>query len=122
VRRQGLLGLLEVVGLDVGGAGVAVAERFDQDVLLRMVDAAGPVEPQAARLGHDDRAVRPARYQRLSRPEKYQRLSRPEKYQRLSRPEKYQRLGRPEMLRAVATRRSARPRAAGSSRMVSARN
>src|SRR5260370_36733021 len=50
VRRQRLLRLLEVVGLDVRRPGVAVAEGLDQDVLLRVVQAAGPVEPQAARL------------------------------------------------------------------------
>jgi hypothetical protein len=37
VRRQRLLGLLGVLGLDVGGAGIAVTERLDQDVLLRVI-------------------------------------------------------------------------------------
>jgi hypothetical protein len=49
VARQPLLRLIEVRGLDVRGAGLGVAERFDQDVLIRVVHAPGPVEPQAAR-------------------------------------------------------------------------
>jgi hypothetical protein len=50
VRGEVLLGPLEVVGLDVGGAGVAVAEGFDEDVLVGVVEGAGPVVPQAAGL------------------------------------------------------------------------
>jgi hypothetical protein len=37
-------------GADVGGAGLLVPERLDQDILGRVVQAAGPVEPKAARL------------------------------------------------------------------------
>src|SRR5215472_12003878 len=51
MRRQRLLRLLEVLGLDMGGPGVAIAERLGQRVLRRVVHAAEPVEPQAARLG-----------------------------------------------------------------------
>ena len=51
VRREGPLRRLEVVGLDVRGTRVVVAERLDQDVLGRVVEAAGPVEPQASGLG-----------------------------------------------------------------------
>src|SRR5215472_3468193 len=51
MRRQRLLRVLEVLGLDMGSPGVAVAERLGQRVLRRVVHAAEPVEPQAARLG-----------------------------------------------------------------------
>src|SRR5215471_2601968 len=50
VRGQRLLRGLEVRGLHVRGPGVTIAERFDQHVLVRVVHASGPVEPQAARL------------------------------------------------------------------------
>src|SRR6266516_6928422 len=48
---QRLLCVLEVLGLDVRRPGFTVAERLDQDVLRGIVQAPGPVEPQAARLG-----------------------------------------------------------------------
>ena len=51
IGRQLQLGLLEVRGGDVGAARVTVAEGLDQDILGRVVQAARPVEPQAARLG-----------------------------------------------------------------------
>ena len=50
VRRQVPLRRLEVRGVDVRPAGLAVPEGLHQDVLVRVGDAAGPVEPQAARL------------------------------------------------------------------------
>src|SRR5215213_2600927 len=50
VRGEVLLGLFEVVGLDVGGAGGVVAEGFDEHVLVGVVEGARPVEPQAAGL------------------------------------------------------------------------
>ena len=50
VRRQVLLSLLEVRGRDVRGARRVVPEGLDQHVLLRIGQAPGPVEPQAARL------------------------------------------------------------------------
>jgi DNA-binding NarL/FixJ family response regulator len=50
VRRQVPLRLLEVRGVDVRPAGLAVPEGLHQDVLVWVGDAAGPVEPQAARL------------------------------------------------------------------------
>ena len=49
VRRQGLLGGPEVVGLHVRRTGVTITERLDQHVRRGVVDAARPVEPQAAR-------------------------------------------------------------------------
>ena len=48
---QRLLCVLEVLGVDVRRPGITVAERLDQDVLRGIVQAPGPVEPQAARLG-----------------------------------------------------------------------
>ena len=64
VRRQRLLGLLEVIGMDVRGAGLVVTERLDQDVLVRVGEAARPVEPHAAglvpgRLGEVGSDLRP---------------------------------------------------------------
>ena len=50
VRGEVLLGLLEVVGLDVGGAGGVVAEGLDEHVLVGVVEGPGPVEPQTAGL------------------------------------------------------------------------
>jgi NAD(P)-dependent dehydrogenase (short-subunit alcohol dehydrogenase family)/tRNA G18 (ribose-2'-O)-methylase SpoU len=51
VRRQRLLRLLEVRGLNVRHPGVLVAERLHHDVLRRIGQAPGPVEPLAAGLG-----------------------------------------------------------------------
>src|ERR1700758_67240 len=42
---------LEVIAVDVCCAGVAVAERLDEDVLGGGIEAARPVEPEGARLG-----------------------------------------------------------------------
>ena len=50
VRRQGLLSGLEVVRLHMRRARFAVAEGLDEYVFGRVVDAAGPVEPQASGL------------------------------------------------------------------------
>jgi hypothetical protein len=43
--------LLEVLGLDVGGSGLLVAEGLDQDVLRGVFNTSRPFEPQAACLG-----------------------------------------------------------------------
>lgn len=43
--RQFPHGLPEVIAVDVYAAGLAVTEGFDQDVLGRVVEAAGPLEP-----------------------------------------------------------------------------
>src|SRR5258708_35096411 len=51
MRRQRLLRLLEVVGLAMGGPGVAVAECLGPRILRRVVHAPEPVEPHTARLG-----------------------------------------------------------------------
>src|SRR5207344_1642222 len=48
---QRLLRGLEVLGLDVRRPGVTVTEGLDQNVLVGVVHAPGPVEPQTARLG-----------------------------------------------------------------------
>src|SRR4051794_11982870 len=50
VGRQVGLRPLEVVGLHVRG-GRVVLERLDEDVLLRVLEVAGPVEPEVAGLG-----------------------------------------------------------------------
>src|SRR5438034_9263578 len=49
MRRQILLRGLEMRGLDVRSSCVAIAKRLDQHGGVRVVKAAGPVEPQAAR-------------------------------------------------------------------------
>ena len=49
MRRQVPLGGVEVVRRDVRPGRVVVPERLDQHVLVRLVQAAGPVEPQAPR-------------------------------------------------------------------------
>src|SRR5690242_8563495 len=64
VRRQGLLRGLEVVRLHMRRTRRAVAEGFDEYVFGRVVDAAGPVEPQtsglvACRLGERPGDLRP---------------------------------------------------------------
>src|SRR3954462_322015 len=51
VRRDAALSLAKVVGLHVRRAGIAINESFDKEVLVRVVQAAGPVEPKAPRLG-----------------------------------------------------------------------
>ena len=40
-----------MIRIDVGTAGVTVAERFDEHVLVRVVEDARPVEPQTSRFG-----------------------------------------------------------------------
>src|SRR6266536_661995 len=50
VRWQRFLRLPEVLGLDMGGPGRIVAKGLDQDILRTVLEAARPVEPQAARL------------------------------------------------------------------------
>src|SRR4051812_43622464 len=50
VLRQLGLRALEVLAGDVGRRGI-VLERLDEDVLVRSLDAAGPVEEQVAGLG-----------------------------------------------------------------------
>ena len=51
VGWQRLLRVLEMVGLDMCGAGLIVAKGLDQDKLRRVVHASRPLEPQATWLG-----------------------------------------------------------------------
>jgi hypothetical protein len=51
VWRELAPGSLEVIGIDVRPARVTISERLDEHVLVRVVQAARPIEPQAAGLG-----------------------------------------------------------------------
>ena len=56
VRREVLFRVAEVCGHYVRGASILVGERFDKDVLVGVLDAARPLEPEAS--GFRSRRVR----------------------------------------------------------------